>query len=362
MTTSDEGDHTLARLYKLLEQKKEREFITVFEAYVKSKNDFSWVNYVHLHIPNTYGNTFLHKASHKALLMCVRSLLAHKANVNLCDAYKRTALFFAVDSKSKRCVELLLAANADINWADHNGRTALYWAGVAIAHCLVKAGAEVNTQDSCDVTPLHRAAEQGFDQLLQTLLHLRASLESKNKSGKTPLFVAVVNKHLTCAKVLLDAKAIPNTKRWNGEPLLHVATKKSFGAKFVTLLLNHRADVSSVNSNGDTALHVVKYSNSAKELLKSDCCDVDAKNDYGMTPLDKMLIYREFEIARILVSTESKFKTKLRSICVEILCTILTRHLAVLVVDYSISQGADISLCAGRPQIPEDRWKQFGGL
>jgi len=348
------------RLFELLGQKKQQEFITVIEGYAKSKNDFSWVNL--FYGTNSYGNTLLQEACKNALPICVRSLLSHKADVNLWDHMKATPLFHAAKAQSKRCVELLVSAKADINWVDNEGRTALYRSGVAIAHYLVKSGAEVNTWDFNGATPLHHAAAHGFDQILQMLLQLGASLESQTYGGKTPLALAVTNNHSTCAKVLLNAKANPNTKDSSSQPLLHLAAKQSYGSVFVTLLLNYKANVSSVNLNGDTALHIVHHNDSAKELLKWDGCDVDAKNDYGMTPLDKMLICLKMELARILVSTKSKFKMKLRSTCVEILFTIFPRHLAVLIVDYSISLGADISLCGGRQNIPEHLWKQFGGL
>merc|ERR1719193_2233352 len=138
MTTNDKRD--LSLLFELLEQRKQQQFISVIEGYAKLENDFSWVNYSNVYGTNSYGNTLLQQACKNALPICVRSLLSHKANVNLWDHMKATPLFHAAKAQSKRCVELLVSAKADINWVDNEGRTALYRSGVTIAHYLVKAG------------------------------------------------------------------------------------------------------------------------------------------------------------------------------------------------------------------------------
>src|SRR5687768_3205846 len=76
-------------------------------------------------------------------------------------------------------------------------------------------------KDSCN--GLHRAVKAGQTEVVRTLLVMhRELLESKNRSGNTPLLLAAFSSLETC-KLLLKAGADPKAKDINGWNMLHNA-------------------------------------------------------------------------------------------------------------------------------------------
>jgi ankyrin repeat protein len=68
----------------------------------------------------------------------------------------------------------------------------------SIASVLVEAGAEVDARDSVGRTPLHYAAEQGYDRIVSVLLEGGADVTARDRAGATPLDLA-------------KARALPST-------------------------------------------------------------------------------------------------------------------------------------------------------
>ncbi|MDQ8040202.1 MAG: ankyrin repeat domain-containing protein [Rickettsiella sp.] len=74
-----------------------------------------------------------------------------------------------------------------------------------IAILLMEYGAEVNTQDKFDNTPLHEAAKNGNVILVKHLLSKNANILIKNFEGKTPGFIAAELGFLIVARLLHPA-------------------------------------------------------------------------------------------------------------------------------------------------------------
>jgi ankyrin repeat protein len=108
-----------------------------------------------------------------------------------------------------RVVEALLSAGADVNATDTVSRSALSWAAeegdIDIVQLLLKGKADVrNTTENSKYTPLHFAAMKGNKAVVVLLLDAKAEINARNKSGETPLKLALSNDHKEVGEVLRD--------------------------------------------------------------------------------------------------------------------------------------------------------------
>jgi len=136
---------------------------------------------------------------------------------------------------------------------------------------LLEEGADVNAVDNRGETALHWAAQQGLDSLVLLLLQNGADLSKKaNESGP-----------------------------FSGETALHAASRRGHYAecagheRVVELLLEHGAEVSAKNANGQTPLH--EAASSGREAvvyaLLNGGADDRLKSKHGDTPYDMATKY-----------------------------------------------------------------------
>lgn len=128
----------------------------------------------------------------------------------------------------------------------------------------------VNTKDTSGRTPLFRASEIGNKELVEVLLSYKADINAKDNKGETPL------------------NWMAMTGNRNG----------------VEVLLSLGADVNAANNRGYTPLHNTAIMNRKEiaELLLEHHADINAKTrgDKGGTPLDIALMLKKNEMADFL--------------------------------------------------------------
>ena len=266
--------------------------------------------------------------------------LGQALRAELEDPSAFTPLLLAVRNDAQDVVRVLLAHGADINQAASDGTTplltAVYLRHWKLAHFLLEHGADPNP-DAVDFAPLHWAAGSwetdisGFGgpekyqwiaglgpgklELVQALLAHGADPNARiekapprfgyvgigakfNLRGATPFFLAVMGGHLDIARALLAAGADP----WamtddRTTPLSAVAglghlegmslLSREDALKAVEFAVELGADVSAINSNGDTALHGAAEfgADGVVRFLVERGGDVNAINNGGMRPL-----------------------------------------------------------------------------
>jgi hypothetical protein len=175
-------------------------------------------------------------ATEHGAAVVVQSLIEQGEDVNL--TLQRTPLHVAADQGNLEIVDLLLAGGADVNARDHGGRVPIFFA---------------IRRDHSEV--VWRLVEAGADPTACT------------GSGSTLLMVAARTEDLELVQWLIDNGAEINALRTEGRhvtALMWAADKSS--EEMVKLLLEHGADPSITNRDGDTALNLAD-SDAIREML-----------------------------------------------------------------------------------------------
>ena len=169
--------------------------------------------------------------------------------------------------------------------------TPLHRAGnVAIVNALLTKRPNRNAQDVDGFTPLHAAVMANRYDVAARLLEVRIKVDVVSKNGDTPLSFA---KKAAMVELLLSHKAKVDGAESStvGTPLHSAAF---YGRTDVAkLLLNHGANINSLDANGETPLHRAAFAYSrtsigVARLLIDQGADVNAlaKSHSHKTPLD----------------------------------------------------------------------------
>lgn len=90
---------------------------------------------------------------------------------------------------------------------------------------LLGYGADPNAKGIYGSAPLHYAAQDADNELIQLLLECWAHPNSKDNSGLTPLHIAAKGQEVSTVKQLLDAGGEKEVQDNNGNTSLHIVNK-----------------------------------------------------------------------------------------------------------------------------------------
>jgi hypothetical protein len=115
-------------------------------------------------------------------------------------------------------VKLLLENGAEVDSKNKDDWTPLLWATEsghkAVVKLLLEKGANIDSKDKDGRRPLPRAAENGHEAVVKLLLEKGADVDSKNKDGQTPLSRnPPTKKNPTAEKITLAKDRVPATER-----------------------------------------------------------------------------------------------------------------------------------------------------
>ncbi|KAE8449130.1 hypothetical protein EG329_008514 [Mollisiaceae sp. DMI_Dod_QoI] len=288
------------------------------------------------------GRTALHLAARNDRPKVVEALLRHNLDVNIQDACSGlTPLAIAATHGFESVLNALLGHHSvDLNTTDKgNRRTALHLAARGNKKAIVEAlskqgGAEVSPEDKWGYTPLHLAAREGYDSIVQDLLRKRANVNAKDEDENSPLHLAARGGHSTTVKILLDPQLLLDQelefdlRNKAGETPLHCASKKVAKGdvevnSVVTSLLERGADINAKDTeNEETPLHIaarngsqgaveallnfnnpVAVTGSVPGHLKSNrpTADVNLENKNKYTPLSIAIRHGWDRIVRLML-------------------------------------------------------------
>lgn len=150
---------------------------------------------------------------------------------------------------------------------------------------LIKKGADPNSRNGLEFTPLCIAAASHQDDVMKALLHAGAEPDTKTTYG-SPLTFAAATANFDGANILLDRGADPNTARSDGLTVLMMACNTG-EPRLIGELLKRKADVNATDDNGTTALLLAaRHGNDmAGKLLLDAGAPVDTADDDQQTAL-----------------------------------------------------------------------------
>jgi ankyrin repeat protein len=252
----------------------------------------------------------LHSAAGFGDLARVKSLIEEGANVNAENLKGDAPIDIAMMSNRKDVVELLIEKGAELSMhvaaylgdidkvksfietgtsvnveLGRGGRTPLYLA-VKNKH---KDVAKLLIDKGADVSSIHLlyyASWYGYRDFVELFIQKGADANSKNW-GESPSHYAVWGGHADILELLLAHGADPDVKdRWAWSLLHHTAGSGS--TDMTRLLLDNGADVNAkTDKGGETPLHgaVEKGHAAVAKLLIIHGADVNAKDNQSQTPL-----------------------------------------------------------------------------
>jgi ankyrin repeat protein len=219
-----------------------------------------------------------------------------------------------------------IASGADINGRNfHDGDTPLHEASMygnaQLIEQLVEAGAELNTYNATDFTPILSAARYGPSanrhERLGALIRSGANLTIEANDGSNPLHLVVetgdfdyIPSHLS-VKLLIESGLNLNKQNNLGLTPLHLSAKFSSPAH-VQFLLDKGADPLVRDKYGNSALHYAsegKFTENLETLIKSGAA-IDAPNNEGMTALHMAASLNRLDNARTLIKLGAKATAK----------------------------------------------------
>ncbi|KAH6717995.1 ankyrin repeat-containing domain protein, partial [Leptodontidium sp. MPI-SDFR-AT-0119] len=129
----------------------------------------------------------------------------------------KTALQIAVATGSYECVKILLQHEADVNICDKFGYTPLHSAArpeslecAVIIEMLCSLGANLDARDLAGWTPLHFAAYQNRSAAISSLVDCGANINFLNLDGESAVGLAIERGHMDAIWTLYEKGAALN--------------------------------------------------------------------------------------------------------------------------------------------------------
>ena len=258
------------------------------------------------------SNSPLHNAAMTGKLEYVKILLNKKANVNVQNRRKRTALHMASRIGHVGMVEQLLKDETiNVDLQDFKGRTALhvatYHKHLEIVVKLLKSGAKVDVEDKVTNTPLCYISSKRMSKI-----QIRIALELL-KYHKYPLHAAVEESCYPAIKKFLRDGMSPNVQNEEGDTPLHIVAQNMdiINGPIVRDLLKYGAKVDMENYIHKTPLiTAVEFARSdlIKKLVENGANVNHVQKESGSTPLRYAIYKDNLKIFRLLLELGAKVK------------------------------------------------------
>jgi len=227
------------------------------ESFVLSRNFVTHMSYY-----NQDGLTFIHSAALNGQIEMVKYLIQNGAGINIKSLDGQTPMCYACKEGHLAIVEYLANQGADLNVKDTIGNRPICIAGklgyIDIVEFLIQEGADIS--DGIEKTSyLHWASKHNYLSLIQTLIENGVSINSIDKCGQTPLFVAATNSHIDQILYLIK-KGSDVGGLIDGASYLHWAAKNGH-VKIVQALVDKGLDVDIKDVYQNTPLYVAATNN-----------------------------------------------------------------------------------------------------
>jgi cytohesin len=309
------------------------------------------------------GSTALEYAVLTGRTTVVRLLLAAGADTARRYRYDQTVLHLAAARGFPEILALLVNSHVAMNPIDVNGNTPL---DESVLHdqtesvrFLITHGANVKYVHPADGRGLvHEAAMKGFPNLLPILIDAGASPVLRDRSGQTPLDLALAYKNANVVAALLRLGSRILESQAAAEEAMETAVLKG-QVEIVRILLESGFDVNKPTVDGSTYLHDAALKNQKKiaELLLRCGAHADALNQTGGTPLHDAALGGSVDVINLLLDRGANINAADREAGATplMLAASLDRASAIAAL---LKRGADPALKDARGMTALDRAKK----
>lgn len=203
-----------------------------------------------------------------------------------------TPLHYAARNEKLEIVSLLLQNGAQVDIKCIRGRTPLHVVSrengnVAIGKLLIKNGADINSRDNNERTPLAFSTFRGYKEFVKFLLENGVEVPMKGEEADDLLHKAAIGGHKELFDYMIDNGININSKSYYGGTILHSAASGGLVESMDKLLK------SGMNTNeecryGLKPIHyaTIEGNKNVIELLLKNGDDINTKTKIGKTPLD----------------------------------------------------------------------------
>jgi ankyrin repeat protein len=204
---------------------------------------------------------------------------------------------------------------ADVNQPNDNSESLLQLAAaggfVSITKKLLQKHASIDGKDKYGRTALYEAVANGNEAVVQLLLKANAATDIKTNRGWTGLCEAAADGHEAIVNLLLEANAKVETKDVSGMTALYHASQNGHEA-IVKLLLEANAEVDAKDVSGITPLHQASQNGSEAivKLLLEAKANVDTKDVSGMTALHRASQNGHESVVQVLLQERADVHAK----------------------------------------------------
>ncbi|XP_071084544.1 ankyrin repeat and KH domain-containing protein 1-like [Haliotis cracherodii] len=249
------------------------------------------------------GVSLLHLACYGGNTAIVLYLVS-PSNVNTRGQSGWTPVMIAAFKGYQSVFDLLVYKNADLTLVDNNGDSLLHIActggNTAIVQYVVSPS-NINTRGQNGLTPVMMAAFTGHQSVFDLLVSKNADLTLVNKKGDSLLLFACKGGNTAIVQYLMSPSNI-NTRGQNGWTPVMMAAFKGHQSVF-DLLVSKNADLTLVDNNGDSLLHLACYGgNTAIVQYAVSPSNVNSRGQNGWTPVMMAVMEGHQRVFDLLVS------------------------------------------------------------
>ncbi|XP_041358334.1 transient receptor potential cation channel subfamily A member 1-like isoform X2 [Gigantopelta aegis] len=271
-----------------------------------------------------FGFYAIHAAAKSASSTTLEVLIKHSESLGYTreavlswkDMENNMPLHSAVNGGNIKAVEVCLKAGAPVNVLQDDRATPVHFAclqgNLDMLHLMYNAQPgnfenALHVSDSCDMTPLHRAALFNHVAVVRFLVEKGADVNAKDCHGRTPLLLSASKCGWLTVKCLLENKADLCVKDEHNRNFLHIAIK--FGGNpndFVDFEELVKSHLNEKDDYGCTPLHYACKEGHLKavdELLKMGA-SVNVKNNEKQSPFHFAARYGRFMTCKRLLETD----------------------------------------------------------
>lgn len=250
-----------------------------------------------------------------------------KGHQELCDIYSRSGIFplptydyrwnamYLATEELVDVVRSLLVFQRPMESKDGRGDTPLIIAAanghLETCEILLKSGADPLAVNRYNWNSMHSAAESGNVEILRMFLVHKQLIDSKIKSGHTPLTIAISKGHLEACQALLKAGANPQATQEDGFNALHLAAQEG-NAEIARILSVHKELLESVSEFGHTPLMIAAQEGSLEtcEVLLKAGANPLVKDAKGFNAMQLAESAGKAEVVKMLSEYNKKLDSK----------------------------------------------------